>query len=328
MKFDTAFWLWAIATSTLSVRTNAFVVTPPPPPVIVHRGINRQLEETQKSHVQSHQQQQQQPFSNVRPRTPTVLFMGWGPDPIWSTATVTSNTKACLSGASVTLQVRVPPETAAEYTTPGQYVQIRPIHTNTNDDTIKPLFLAIASPPNPENAVMEFLVKKTNGNEWLTSIEANTDIELSQILGNGFAMHENLEGFKYDFPTQNVLLFAAGSGIAPIKAAMESGALDVKKDGARTARLYYGERTANDLCFMDKFAEWEASGFEVVPVLSQPDDAWQGRTGYVQTALEEDGIAIPRNSGALLCGMKGMTEAIKDLLLKAGVFDGRVLFNF
>ena len=48
----------------------------------------------------------------------------------------------------------------------------------------------------------------------------------------------------------------------------------------------------------------------------------------MQTALEEDGIAIPRNSAALLCGMKGMTEAVSELLKAAGVFEGRILFNF
>ena len=40
----------------------------------------------------------------------------------------------------------VNPETAAEYKVPGQYVQVR-----LNEDT-KPLFLAIASAPSPENA--------------------------------------------------------------------------------------------------------------------------------------------------------------------------------
>lgn len=266
-------------------------------------------------------QQQQSSTRNV------VLFMGWGPEPIWSDATVVSNTPACTSGRSVCLTVQVPPETAADYTIPGQYVQVR------LDDATKPLFLAIASAPNSENAVFEFLVKKNTGNnnnEWLTSLAPDTRIQVSQVLGNGFAMQENLEGFKYDFPTQNVLLFAAGSGLAPIKAALESGQLQVHAPsstsaGGRTARLYYGERTEADLCCVELFPQWEQAGFEVVPVLSQPSDSWQGRTGYVQTALEEDGIAIPRNSGALLCGMKGMTEAVKELLTSAGVFEGRVL---
>ncbi len=98
--------------------------------------------------------------------------------------------------------------------------------------------------------------------------------------------------------------------------------------GGRTARLYYGVQTAEDLCFVDKFPEWENLGFQVVPVLSQPSTEWNGRTGYVQNCLEEDGVPIPRNSGALLCGMKGMAESVKDILTKAGVFEGRILTNF
>jgi hypothetical protein len=44
--------------------------------------------------------------------------------------------------------------------------------------------------------------------------------------------------------------------------------------------------------------------------------------------LEEDGVSIPRNSGALLCGVKGMVDSARSLLLKAGVFEGRVMTNF
>lgn len=248
------------------------------------------------------------------------LYMGWGPDPIWSSAKVVSNTAACPSEASVSLVMEVPPETAAEYKVPGQYVQVR-----LNEDT-KPLFLAIASAPSPENASFEFLVKKTEGNEWATLLGEGDALEVSQVLGNGFAMEENLDGYKFDFPTQNVLLFAAGSGIAPIKAAMESGDLGI--DNGRTARLYYGERTPNDLCFTSDYKKWEESGIQVVPVLSQPPDSWQGRSGYVQNALEEDGVPIPRNCGALLCGQKGMAESVTDTLTKAGVFEGRILTNF
>jgi NAD(P)H-flavin reductase len=113
--------------------------------------------------------------------------------------------------------------------------------------------------------------------------------------------------------------------IAPIKAAIESGQLT---GGGRTARLYYGVRDSDELCFVNKFSDWEQNDIQVVPVLSQPEDSWAGRVGYVQAALEEDGVPIPRNSGALMCGMKGMTESVKDLLTKAGVFEGRILTNF
>jgi NAD(P)H-flavin reductase len=108
----------------------------------------------------------------------------------------------------------------------------------------------------------------------------------------------------------------------------QMGVSNNSKSGGRTARLYYGVQTTDDLCFVEKFADWEASGFQVVPVLSQPPDQWNGRTGYVQNALEEDGVPIPRNSGALLCGPKGMAESVKGILTKAGCFEGRVLTNF
>jgi len=247
------------------------------------------------------------------------LYMGWGPDPIWSASEVESTMIGNLSKESAAVTVAVSPETAQEFTVAGQYVQIRP------DEETKPLFLAISSPPDAENASFEFLIKKTDDNTWMTDGSAGA-LEISQVLGGGFPVKEEFDSLKYDFPCQNILLFAAGSGIAPIRSAIESGTLETT--GARTARLYYGARSEEDLCFVDKFPLWEKSGVEVVPVLSNPSDSWQGRTGYVQNALEEDGVPVPRNTGALMCGMKGMTEAVSEILTKAGTFEGRILTNF
>lgn len=254
-------------------------------------------------------------------RSSSCLYMGWGPDPIWSSSEIESIQMGNLSKESSKVTVTVSPETAQEFQIPGQYVQIRP------DEETKPLFLAISSPPEGENARFEFLIKKTEDNTWISDKDSSAgSLEISQVLGGGFPIAEELESLKYDFPCQNVLLFAAGSGIAPIRSAIESG--DLGTQGARTARLYYGVRSEADLCFVDRFPEWEKMGVEVVPVLSQPSEAWGGRTGYVQNALEEDGVPIPRNTGALMCGMKGMTESVKDVLTKAGVFEGRILTNF
>ena len=260
-----------------------------------------------------------QPFTAFRSH---VLFMGWGPEPIWTGAKVISNEKANKSGTCVSINVDLDPEVAKEYTVPGQYVQVR-----LNEAT-KPLFLAIASPPLPDSNSFEFLIKSTPDNEWMTAAASGTELQISQVLGAGFPIQENLEGMmKFDnFPTQNILLLGVGSGVAPLKAAVESGQLGLPR--GRTARLYYGVRTPDDLCFVESFAKWEEAGIEVVPVLSQPPDVWEGRTGYVQTALEEDGVPIPRNCCALLCGMKGMTESVKAILLQAGVFEGRILTNF
>lgn len=56
--------------------------------------------------------------------------------------------------------------------------------------------------------------------------------------------------------------------------------------------------------------------------------SWTGRKGFVQQAIKEDGIRVPRNSGVLVCGHKEMGDEVKEIALKAGVLDGRVLSNF
>lgn len=263
------------------------------------------------------------PHHGLAPTTSSSssLYMGWGPDPIWTPSEIESIQIGNMSKESSKVTVSISPETAQEFKVPGQYVQVRP-----NEET-KPLFLAISSAPDAENASFEFLIKKTDDNTWISDRDnLASGVEVSQVLGGGFPIEEELESLKYDFPCQNILLFAAGSGIAPIRSAIESG--DLKTSGARTARLYYGVRSEKDMCFIDQYPLWEKAGVEVVPVLSQPSESWKGRTGYVQNALEEDGIPVPRNTGALMCGMKGMTEAVSDILTKSGVFEGRILTNF
>jgi len=249
--------------------------------------------------------------------TKTQLF-GWGPEPIWDEATVVDVSPASSNSVSLTLDVGE--EKVSSYLVPGQYCQVK----IAGDDDAQPSFLAIASAP--EEGSWQFLVKQTENNGWLTGANVGTKFDVSQILGEGFKMKENFDGFKYDFPTQRVLMFAAGSGIAPIRAAIESNQM---LTSGRSARLYYGCRNLEEMAYKEKFVEWESKGVEVVPVFSQPSSAnAPGRTGYVQTALEEDGVPTPRNCGAVLCGMKGMAESVTDLLKKSGMFDGRVLTNF
>jgi hypothetical protein len=188
----------------------------------------------------------------------TVLFMGWGPEPIWSPATISTNQSANKSGKSVSLTVAVPPETAQAYKIPGQYVQLR-----LNADT-KPLFLAISSAPDTENAVFEFLIKKTDDNAWITDASAGTAVEMSQVLGGGFPMAENLDSLKFDFPTQNILLFGVGSGIAPLKAAMESGTFVFVFSTSRESTARRGERGGGTTKLTCDTTWWEKCPYDLL----------------------------------------------------------------
>lgn len=84
-----------------------------------------------------------------------------------------------------------------------------------------------------------------------------------------------------------IIFVASGTGYAPIKAIIEHALyIGVK----RPMHFYWGGRKLVDLYSLDKAKQWEASGIKFTPVLSEPlpEDAWQGRTGFVHQAVMED----------------------------------------
>ncbi len=84
-----------------------------------------------------------------------------------------------------------------------------------------------------------------------------------------------------------IIFVASGTGFAPIKAIIEHALyIDVK----RPMHFYWGGRKLADLYMLDKAKQWENSGIKFTPVLSEalPEDAWQGRTGFVHQAVLDD----------------------------------------
>jgi len=215
--------------------------------------------------------------------------------------------------------VEVPEATAEGYAKGGQYVQLRAPGAE------KAAFIAVASAPSA-GTTFELLVKEqppsewSPGTGWLTGASAGAPIEMSQVMGPGFLKTDDaLEGVS------DVLLFAAGSGISPIRATIESGVLS----SASSVRLYYGCSTPEQMSYSDKFEEWAKMGVDVTPVISKPDGTgWDGATGYVQDAAAAAGLVNPKETAILLCGMKGMAEGVKALAAEAGVPEGRVMANF
>jgi len=242
--------------------------------------------------------------------------MGWGDDVEFKSAKILTNEAAAEGMRSITVEAG--DDILGAYTVPGQFVQIK------ETDDSKAGFYAIASAPGATPGVCELLIKESEGNDWspgnqwLCGAAAGTELTMSPAMGGGFKVDEKLGG-----DVKDVLLFAAGSGISPIRSAIESGKL-----GGKSVTLYYGAREPALMAYQDKFQAWEAAGVTVVPVLSKPGDGWEGRTGYVQAVLAEDGVAAAAVTGALMCGMKGMAEDVKAALTAAGVDEDRVLTNF
>jgi CDP-4-dehydro-6-deoxyglucose reductase len=108
-----------------------------------------------------------------------------------------------------------------------------------------------------------------------------------------------------------ILFVASGTGFAPIKAIVEDA---LKKGLERPMTLYWGARRPKDLYLHALAGKWAAEHalFKYVPVISDalPEDAWQGRTGFVHRAVMQD---LPDLSGhqVYACGVPIMVESAR-----------------
>lgn len=119
---------------------------------------------------------------------------------------------------------------------------------------------------------------------------------------------------------------AAGSGISPIRALIESGALQTEQRA--DVRLYYGTRDAAHTAYADRIPAWQAAGVRVIQVFSEADGV-DGSGRYVQDAFAaEPGLTGSDGVGVVLCGHKEMCNAVKELVGDAGVESDKVLLNF
>jgi CDP-4-dehydro-6-deoxyglucose reductase len=108
-----------------------------------------------------------------------------------------------------------------------------------------------------------------------------------------------------------IVFVASGTGFAPIKAIVEDA---LKKAVDRPMTLYWGARRPKDLYLNDLPLRWAAehAHFKYVPVISDalPEDAWQGRTGFVHRAVMADFDDLSGHQ-VYACGVPIMVESAR-----------------
>jgi CDP-4-dehydro-6-deoxyglucose reductase len=107
-----------------------------------------------------------------------------------------------------------------------------------------------------------------------------------------------------------MVFVASGTGFAPIKSIIEHA---IHKGIARPMTLYWGGRRPRDLYLHALAESWAAGGLlKYVPVISEalPEDAWNGRTGFVHRAVMQD---FPDLSGhqVYACGVPVMVDSAR-----------------
>ena len=128
------------------------------------------------------------------------------------------------------------------------------------------------------------------------------ELHIRNVAGGMFTQHvfttmkeRDILRFKGPFGTlflredsdKPIIFVASGTGFAPIKAIIEH-ALYIGIQ--RPMHFYWGGRKLSDLYMLDQARQWESRNIKFTPVLSDalPEDAWQGRTGFVHQAVLDD----------------------------------------
>jgi CDP-4-dehydro-6-deoxyglucose reductase len=145
---------------------------------------------------------------------------------------------------------------------------------------------------------------------WFGQAKENDLLRLHGPLGTFFL--RNIEG-------KDLLFLATGTGIAPVKAMLES--LSKLSPGERPASvmIYWGGRARQDL-YWDPATV--AGGHQFIPVLSRPDPKWVGATGYIQDAVLAERSDFS-NIIVYACGSENMIRTARASLGKAGLPEQR-----
>lgn len=193
---------------------------------------------------------------------------------------------------------------------PGQYVHVRlPEHGEG--------LFAIASPPG-NTSQWDLLVKQDSPlTAALLQLPLGARVEVSRPEGRGFPL-EQARG-------KDLLLFATGSGISPIRSVIES--IRREREAYGRVTLYFGVRKPEAFAYMRDFAAWEQARIHVVPTVSQPGaSGWQGLTGYVQAHLGEEPLAP--DTQAFVCGQQEMVRGVIHTLRARGLPSSAISQNF
>jgi ferredoxin-NADP reductase len=130
-------------------------------------------------------------------------------------------------------------------------------------------------------------------------------IEMSGPLGT-FTLRE---------PARDSILIAIGTGITPFRSYLQA----YLPKGAPKFTLLFGVRYESHLLYRAEFEELAGRypQFRFVPTLTQPSETWHGRTGRVQTHLDEV-IAGRTDIDFYLCGLKPMVDDVRGILKGMG----------
>lgn len=161
---------------------------------------------------------------------------------------------------------------------------------------------SLANVPNAEG-LLELHIRRMEGGRFSPhAYDKLKTRDLLRIQGpyGTFVLHQG---------TAPMVLLASGTGYAPIASLLRTHGEAIAQRGAV---LYWGGRRWGDLYAVESVAAWETQfpGLRLVPVLSEPEADWQGRTGFVHTAVLQD-LSDLSGHEVYACGNPLMIDAAR-----------------
>ena len=202
----------------------------------------------------------------------------------------------------IEVRLRLPPNSNFGYNS-GQYI-------NISKGTIKRSY-SIANACR-ESGVLTFFIKKyENGlmsKYWFQDAKENDLLRIEGPIGSFFLRETEAE---------NIIFLATGTGVAPIKAILESMVESPIKSYNKKIWFFSGARYDNDLFWQPNQLD-KIPNLKYIPVLSRASEVWRGERGYVQDILIKHNIPL-NNAQVYACGSNTMIESARELLIDKGL---------
>jgi CDP-4-dehydro-6-deoxyglucose reductase len=205
-----------------------------------------------------------------------------------------------LSDDVIEVVLRTPPTFRLEYL-PGQYVNI------IGKDGLRRSY-SIANAPREDGKITLQIRRVDHGkmsHYWFEEAKINELLRMEGPLGT-FCLRKS--------SASQMFFLATGTGIAPVKAMLEQLAASPEANTYSHIYLYWGGRFEQDIYWQPVF---KSLPLTFTPVLSRTPD-WQGRRGYIQQAVIDDGHDLG-DAVVYACGSETMIYSAHERLVAAGL---------
>jgi Na+-transporting NADH:ubiquinone oxidoreductase subunit F len=157
---------------------------------------------------------------------------------------------------------------------------------------------------------------------YIFGLKPGDEVTISGPFGEFFAKDTEAE----------MIFVGGGAGMAPMRSHIFDQLKRLKSQ--RTISFWYGARSKREIFYQEDFdalaREHENFSWHIALSSPQPEDNWQGETGFIHTVLYERYLKdhpAPEDCEYYMCGPPMMTASVIGMLHSLGVENDNILLD-